>query len=63
VLGISAEVGVFPVLKAREQMSGLIEDLRFLPGGHEEFQCKDGQEDNGNRTKRKARRGSGPVFE
>jgi hypothetical protein len=42
MLGISAEVGVFPVLKAREQMSGLIEDLRLLPGGHEEFQCKDG---------------------
>jgi hypothetical protein len=63
MLGISAEVGALPVLKAREQVSGFIEDLRFLSRGQEEFNCNDGQENDGDGTIRKARRGDGPFFE
>jgi hypothetical protein len=63
MLGVSAEVGALPVLKAREQVSGFIEDLRLLSRGHEEFNCDDGQEYDGDGTILKARRGSTPFFE
>ena len=39
MFGISAEVGVFPVLEAGEEMSGFVEDLGLLPDGGDQ---KDG---------------------
>jgi len=44
---ISAEVGVFPVFVASEEMGRFIEGLGLLPHGANEENCKDDEEASG----------------
>lgn len=47
MFGISAEVGVLPVLEAGEEMGGFIEGLGLLPHGSDQKGGEDGEECGG----------------
>ena len=47
MFGISAEVGVFPVFEAGEEMGGFIEGLGLLPQGSDQKDGEDSEECGG----------------